>query len=235
MRGNSEITMFLSQKSMVNIEQYKTLGKNIIKNRFHQDIEIDIVPFNEFETKKQELSEKYDIEINNEIKRGLFVPFDKKSYSYILIGYEDEYDLNTIFFHELQHAIDYHEFHALHGKEGFDKIGYNFTIATEFRAVYFEKLNLFRLMSPQDLGKYIIGGKMHFKGKLKECKNILEVISYLAIISAYAKVEGNLDISMLQRSPGVDYFVGLLEHLLEYKPTIEWFDVLNSKILQIND
>ena len=203
-------------------------AKDRIKEEFDEEIEVEFVKgLDKVKQRMAELAKQYDTKIGKDIARGLFIPASNGYKAIMLVGYEDDEDFRVIsvFYHELQHAIDYFEVIKALGEQP-----PYFRYFTEYNAVFEGSLRYLRYMSTMlnvrstdaERRQFITNAKaQHVKILTEPPYTILDILLYLAKVPAFARIEGSFDHSMLERVPNI--FKDIANFIHRYEPTKEWY------------
>ncbi len=221
---------------MIDIERYKSDAKQIIKDRFGVEIEVDFVKNVDIEKRVAEVAEQYGGSTHG--FGGLFTPGANGYPPLIVVGYDESepFGCVEVYYHELQHAIDHYEVMQSMGKDGIEPYRKYYVYFTEYNASYQGILRQTRAVldsiSPQDRHQYITDAKEHAKTVfLKwEIRDIIDVLHYLARLVVFSQIEGRQDDTMLAVVPQVSKFIELINFTNRYQPTGEWYEVFKKLI-----
>ncbi len=218
---------------MVDMKQYITMAKSIIKDSCDKDIEVEFVKKEQAAQRFAELSKQYGREIRKVL--GLFMPEKNGFQPLILVTYnnDDEHDFIEVFYHELQHAIDYYEVNAKVKKE----YKLYFDYYTEFNANYhgFLRYNLAEIDAiPTSEGRrrFIEDAKAHLKASFDKTPKTFEsiLLAYMPRVAAIAEIEQAADYSLINTVPETTFFIELMNYIGRYQPTSEWYKEFKKRI-----
>lgn len=218
---------------MVDTEQYITMAKSIIKDSCDEDIEVEFVKKEQAAQRFAELSKQYGKEIPKNL--GLFMPEKNGLRALILVTYsdDDEHGLIEVFYHELQHAMDYYEVNAKVEKES----QFYFDYYTEFNANYhgFFRYNLAEINAiPTSEGRrrFIDDAKAHLKASFDKNPKTFEsiLLAFLPRVAAIAEIEQAADYSLINTVPETTFFIELMNYIGRYQPTSEWYKEFKKRI-----
>lgn len=219
---------------MINTAQYINVAKDEMKRRFNVEIEVELIRNENVAQRKSELAKQYGKKTDGNLS-GLFMPEANELPPIILVGYndDDEFGLIDIFYHELQHAIDYYEAHANVEQEHL----HYFTYYTEYNANFygFLRSNVMMLSTVsmrEERQKFIAGAKNHLKSVFDNSPKTFDDIffGFLPRVAAFAEMEKSIDYSLLDGLPGAKFFEGLVNFINRYEPTREWYTGFKSRI-----
>lgn len=212
------------------------VAKRKIKSQLGIDIEVEFVKVADLAQRRTDLSKQYNRKIN--VERGFFMPSANGFPPIIMVGYEENDDeYISIFYHELQHAIDY--FEAL-PQLGVEVKSLYFKCYTEYKAGFYGTLRytkaiLEKIPTEQEKRQFMMGSKAHhyanvFQAQGREKIGVFDMLIYLSKVLAFAQIEGTIDHRMLSIVPKVEFFMGLTDFINKYELTAEWFTKFKKKI-----
>ena len=209
------------------------MAKDAIKQRFGEEMGVELVTLGKLDKRKTELAKQYGKEIDNEFT-GAFIPAMNGQTAYLLVGYseDDELDLFEKYHHELQHAVDYFEVMKAIGE-----LPQYFAYYTEFNAGLegFFKYNMACLnMIPteNEQRQFIVNAKAQLlKGLAMMPSTIFDLLCYLARVSAIGRIERKLDQALFAGVPPV--ITDLANFINKYEPTRQWYEEFKTKIESI--
>lgn len=214
---------------MVDTARHIKTAKEIMKNRFDIEIEVEFVKNADIEKRVAEVEAQYGGKTHG--FGGLFTPEANGHPPLIIVGYDesDPFGYIEIYCHELQHAIDYYEIMQSSDKEILESYRTYFHYYTEYNASYNgilrHTLATLEVMSPQDRAQYIAESKNHAKTVFAKWdkKDIVDVLYYLARFAVFTYIEGRQDDAMLAVVPQVNKFISIANLTNRYQPTPEWY------------
>jgi len=217
---------------MMDKDLYIKKAKEIIKQRFDAEIEVEFAEEAAAEKRKEELAKNYGRNLDH-MGKGFFMEAANGYPPIMLVAYSDEHMGGIdVFHHELQHAIDCFEVIKALG----EKPPY-FTIYIEFNAS--RNGTLHHLMAeletgtPQEIVAFY--KPQMIKGFIENKRTtLIDVICFMARAQVFAEVEGRMDQQLLSLIPQRDKIFDLGNHMNGYVPTKEWWTEFEKKVTTIS-
>jgi len=233
MRRYSPVTKSNKVKGMIDKRQLEQMAKDTIKQRFGEEMDVELILLDKLEERKKELANLYDKEIGHDIG-GAFIPAMNGHNPFLLVGYseDDDFDLFEKYYHELQHAVDY--FIVM---KSIGKLPPYFSYYTEFNAGRegFIKVNM-AMLSMMPIGaeqmQFISDVKSQIVKMLaKTPHTIFDQLCHVARVQAIAQIERKVDYSLYEGIPRP--IVELAELIYRHEPTVEWYAKFKEMIESI--
>lgn len=221
---------------MVDTARHTKTAKDIIKNRFGVDIEVEFVTHEKAPKRKAEIAEQYGSQV--EKLGGFFMPEANGLAPIMLVAYKDndQFDFIETYYHELQHAIDFYEAQARLGKETLEAIPY-FSYYTEYNASFHGALRytiavLDSLSTDTERRQFMADSKAQCVRAFNKIDRItiIDILFYMARVSAFARIEGGIDYSLVAGIPQREKFAEIVNHINKYEPTQEWYAEFKKRV-----
>jgi len=221
---------------MVDTAQHIATAKQIVKDQFGIDIEVEFVNKIDLEKRMAELEKLYGRKADG--LGGLFMPAANGLPPIIVVGYDAEHPLEFIevYCHELQHAIDYFEVLQELGQEFVTENFCYFVYYTELNAsqhgILRQTVAFLERMPQNEQQAYIADCKDHAKKVFAKWTkpSVVDVLYYLSKVAAFAQIEGRQDDTMLAVVPQANKFINILNITNRYQPTRDWYGAFKKLI-----